>query len=296
MSIRETVVTVGSLRFPVRESGPVDGVPVVLLHGFPDCFHSYDAQIEALAAAGYRAIAPALRGYAASAIPDAGDCYLTTLVGDLLGVLDAMNLPRVHLVGHDWGAVIGWLAVAQSPQRFRSFSSLAIPPPGGLLRAAWRYPGQLRNSWYMFFFQLRGIADRVLARDDFAFVEKLWRDWSPGWNWPVENMERVKETFRQPGVPRAALAYYRCLFDLAAAPNRRAQMLIRQPVQVPTLVLHGRNDGCMDARLPAASLHPKQFPAGVRLVTVDHAGHFLHQEQPAKVNQLLLDFFAGHAA
>ncbi|MFZ5723907.1 MAG: alpha/beta fold hydrolase [Pseudomonadota bacterium] len=295
MNVRETVVTVGALRFPMREAGPADGVPVILLHGFPDCFYSYDAQLAALAAAGYRAIAPALRGYSPGAIPADRDYHLTTLAGDLCALLDALEIPRAHLVGHDWGAAIGWLAVAEQPQRFLSFSSLAIPPLGGLLRAARRYPGQLRNSWYMFFFQWRGIADLVLARNDFAFVDKLWRDWSPGWQWPAENMARVKETFRQPGVAQAALGYYRALFGVLAAPNRRAQMLIRQPVQVPVLVLQGRNDGCMDARLPAASVNPKQFTAGVRLVTVENAGHFLHQEQPAEVNRLLLDFLAGHA-
>lgn len=295
MNIRESVVTVGALRFPVRECGPVDGVPVFLLHGFPDCLHSYDTQLDALAAAGYRAIAPALRGYAASAIPDNGDYFLVTLAGDLIGLMDALDITRAHLVGHDWGAAIGWLAIAAHPQRFLSFSSLAIPPPGGMGRAVLRHPRQMRKSWYMMFFQLRGLADRVLARNDFAFVEKLWRDWSPGWHWPAANMARVKETFRQPGVPQAALGYYRCLFEWLAAPNRRAQMLIRQPVEVPVLVLFGRNDGCMDAQLPATATNPAQFLAGVRLVTVERAGHFLHQEQPERVNELLLDFFAGHA-
>lgn len=294
--IRETVITLGELRFPVRECGPADGVPVVLLHGFPDCLHSYDAQLAALAGAGYRAIVPALRGYAATAIPADGDYYLVTLAADLVGLLDALDIPRAHLVGHDWGAAIGWLAVAAYPQRFLSFSSLAIPPLGGLAAAVRRHPSQARKSWYMAFFQLRGVADRIVARNDFAFIEKLWRDWSPGWQWPAASMGRVKETFRQPGVPRAALGYYRCLFGLLAAPNRRAQMLIRQPVEVPVLVLFGRNDGCMDSQLPAAATDPEQFLAGVRLVTVDHAGHFLHQEQPAQVNALLLDFLAGHAA
>ncbi|MFZ5755985.1 MAG: alpha/beta fold hydrolase [Pseudomonadota bacterium] len=294
MKVREQVVIVGALQFPVREIGAEQGMPVLMLHGFPDCFHSYDAQLDAFAQAGFRVIVPALRGYAATNLADDGDYYLTTLVKDLVGLMDAMAIPRAHLIGHDWGAAVGWLAVAEHPQRFFSFASLAIPPVGGLARAALRYPVQLRKSWYMAFFQLRGLADRVLARNDFAFVDKLWRDWSPGWDRPQATMERVKETFRQPGVPRAALGYYRCLFDVFAAPNRRAQMLIRQLVRVPVLVLHGHNDGCMDSRLPAAAVDPKQFPAGIRLVTVDDAGHFLHQEQPAKVNTLLLDFVRGH--
>ena len=293
--ISDTVVTVGNLRFPVREAGPADGFPVILLHGFPDSHHSWDEQLQALADAGFRAIAPAIRGYAVTAIPDDGDYFLTTISKDVIGLMDALALPRAHLVGHDWGAAIGWLAVAEFPERFVTFSSLAIPPLGGMLAAIRRFPLQLRNSWYMAFFQLRGLADHVLARDDFAFIDRLWRDWSPGWQWPAQNMARVKETFRQPGVPRAALGYYRHLFKVLAPQSRRGQSLIRQPLRMPVLVLQGRTDGCMDARLPAASVIPSQFTRGVKIEVVEGGGHFLHQEQPARVNALLLDFFAGHA-
>jgi pimeloyl-ACP methyl ester carboxylesterase len=294
LKIRENVVTVGTLRYPVREAGPADGVPVVLLHGFPDCFHSFDAQLLALGEAGYRAIAPAMRGYAATNIPAEEDAFLITIAGELPALLDALAVRSAHLVGHDWGAAVGWLAVAMFPSRFLTFTSLAIPPLGGMLAAVRRYPSQARKSWYMAFFQLRGLADFALARDDFAFIERLWRDWSPGWDWPAAAMEEVKATFRQPGVPRAALDYYRRLFDWFALPNRRARGLIARPVAMPVLVLHGRTDGCMDARLAAASIRPAQFPAGVKLEVVEGAGHFLHREQPERVNTLLLDFLAGH--
>lgn len=296
MRVRETVVTVGALQLPVREAGPVAGIPVLLLHGFPDCHYSYDEQLRALAAAGYRAIAPALRGYAASAIADDGDYFLTTLAADVIALLDALALPRVHLVGHDWGAVIGWIAIAEQPARFITFTSLAIPPMGGMMKAMRRYPSQLRKSWYMFFFQLRGIADRTLARDDFAIIERLWRDWSPGWAWPPASMEQVKAAFRQPGVPRAALGYYRHMFKWSAHQNKRGRELAARKITVPVLVLHGRTDGCMDARLVAVAVMPGQFAAGIRVEVVDGAGHFLHQEQPGRVNELLLDFLAGHTA
>lgn len=292
--VRENVVTVGALRFPVREAGPEAGVPVLLLHGFPDCLHSYDHQLQALAGAGYRAIAPALRGYAATAIPDDGDYFLTTIAGDVIALMDALEIPRAHLVGHDWGAAIGWLAVAQDPQRFLTFTSIAIPPLGGLLAAIGRYPSQLRKSWYMGFFQLRGLSDRIVARDDFAFIERLWRDWSPGWQFPAQTMAQVKDTFRQPGVPLAALGYYRHLFKWFAPQSRRGQRLIRQPVDVPVLVVHGRTDGCMDARLAAAAVVPSQFTRGIRVEVVEGGGHFVHQEQPGRVNGLLVDFLAGH--
>lgn len=294
MSIRESVVTVGNLRFPLREAGPLDGEPVVLLHGFPDCLHTFDEQLRSLGEAGYRAIAPALRGYSAAAIPADGDYFLETIADELPLLLDALGLRQVHLVGHDWGAAIAWLAVVRHPRHFRTVTSLAIPPLGGLLAAIRRFPSQARNSWYMAFFQLRGLSDFVVRRDDFAFIDRLWRDWSPGWSWPAEAMEPVKETFRQPGVPAAALGYYRHLFRWLAAPNRRTRADIARPVTMPALVLHGQADGCMDARLPAAAVQAARFEAGVQLAIVPGAGHFLHREQPVRVNALLLEFLAAN--
>jgi pimeloyl-ACP methyl ester carboxylesterase len=289
-AVRESTVHVGALALPTREAGPANGEPVVLLHGFPDCLRTFDAQLAALAAAGYRAIAPAMRGYAPSAIAADGDYHVATLAEDLVGLLDALELSRVHLVGHDWGAVTGWMAVAMAPARFASFTSLAIPPLGGMGRALLRYPGQVKKSWYIGFFQLRGIADRAVAKDDYAFIERLWRDWSPGWNAPADVMEAVKATFRQPGVARAALGYYRCLFDLASPANRRAQRLVAAPIDVRVLAMHGRDDGCMDARLPRAALREPQLRRGVELVTIADAGHFLHLEQPEQVSTRIVDF------
>jgi pimeloyl-ACP methyl ester carboxylesterase len=296
MTIRDSTVAVGELVVPFREAGPADGFPVILVHGFPDCLRTFDAQLEALAGAGYRAIAPALRGYAPSALPADGDYHLATVAADFVALLDALRVPRAHLVGHDWGAVTGWLAVAASPARFASFTSLAIPPLGGMGRALLRYPGQLRKSWYIGFFQLRGLADRAVARDDYAFVERLWRDWSPGWTAPTDVMENVKATFRQPGVARAALGYYRALFDVASPQTRRATALVRRPIDVPVLAMHGRDDGCMDSRLPGAALHEPQFRRGVRLVTVDGAGHFLHLERPRAVGDEIIAFLRSCAA
>lgn len=295
MPIRETAVTVGALRFPVREAGPADGFPVVLLHGFPDCNSSFDLQLEALGAAGYRAIAPGLRGYSPDAIPADGDYFVSTIVGDVVGLLDALGIERAHLVGHDWGAIIGWVAIAAHPRRFVTYTSLAIPPLDGLPGAIRRYPAQLRNSWYIAFFQLRGLADRAFARDDFAFIDRLWRDWSPGWRCPKDSMARIKDTFRRPGVPRAALDFYRHLFFWWAPESRRGRALVRRRIELPCLVVHGRTDGALDARVAAAAVDPGQFAAGVKFELLDAAGHFLHQEQPTKVNALLLDFFAAYA-
>lgn len=294
VAIRTSEIAVGKLVFPVREAGPADGIPVLMLHGFPDCHHSFDLQLQALGAAGYRVIVPGLRGYSPAAMPADGDYFVTTLVGDIIGLLDGLGIEHCHLVGHDWGGIIGWHAIAMHPQRFTTYTSLAIPPLGGMVQAVWRFPSQLRNSWYIFFFQLHGVADRWLARNDFASIDRLWHSWSPGWQWPGATMARVKEAFRQPGVPLAALGYYRHLFRWFSPRHRQSLVLIRQRIEMPCLVLHGKADGALDARLAASSVHPGQFAHGVSFHLLDGAGHFLHQEQPAQANALLLDFLGRH--
>jgi pimeloyl-ACP methyl ester carboxylesterase len=145
----------------------------------------------------------------------------------------------------------------------------------------------------MFFFQTP-FADVALAHDDFAFVERLWRDWSPDWSLPDDEMAALKNTFRQPGVAAAALGYYRAMFNpalhdpaLAALQNR----IMMDPIEVPTLMLQGANDGCIGADLVAGMA--AFFPRGLRTEVVPGTGHFLHQEDPARINALVLDFLRG---
>jgi pimeloyl-ACP methyl ester carboxylesterase len=149
---------------------------------------------------------------------------------------------------------------------------------------------QQRRSWYMFFFQ-GPFAEGAVAYDDFRFLERLWKDWSPGYRCPPEEMEALKATFRRPGVVEAALAYYRAAFDpgrhrpdLADLQNR----MMLSPIEVPGLVLHGADDGCIGGYLldGMAALYPR----GLRVETIPEAGHFLHVEQPDVVNRIVLDF------
>jgi pimeloyl-ACP methyl ester carboxylesterase len=265
-------------------SGPV----VLCLHGFPDHKGSFRFQLPALAAAGYRAVAPALRGYEPSSQPDDGDYHVVRMAEDVVGWIDALGERSVHLVGHDWGAVIGYAAAALAPDRLRSLVTLAIPHPVRMQREGLRrLPSQLRKSWYMFFFQLRGLADFAVEARAWAFIEKLWRDWSPGWALPDEELRAVKRTLAQPGVKRAALAYYRAAFALWSEGSKQTTRLLDAPIPVPTLALTGELDGCMDTRLHDIAMHERDFPAGLQVVRVEKAGHLLHQEKPDEVNAIL---------
>jgi len=279
------------LSFSAHAAGA--GPLVLCLHGFPDHAGSFRHQLPALAAAGYRAVAPTMRGYQPSSQPPDGDYHVVRLAEDVVGWLDHLGVERCHLIGHDWGAVTAYAVAALAPERLLSLTTLAVPPLRRMGRAVLRHPGQLRNSWYMAFFQLRGLSDRVVARNDWAFLERLWRAWSPGWDWPAEDMAALKRSFAQPGVLTAALGYYRA-FASGGPAARRTRELLLAPSAVRLLALTGARDGCMDSRLYDLACDPRDFPpGGLRVERVADSGHFLHQERPAEVNRLLLDWLAA---
>ncbi len=279
----------GALSFSALAQG--EGPVVLCLHGFPDHARSFRFQLPALARAGFRAIAPTMRGYEPSSQPTDGDYRLLRVAEDVAAWIGDLGVDRVHLVGHDWGAVVGYCVAALWPERLHSLTTLSVVHPTRLVPAVLlRRQSQLAKSWYMFFFQLRGIADAVVARRDGAFIERLWREWSPGWDLPEDELAAVKETFARPGVVRAALAYYRALFDLTSRDARKVLAGLARPIEVPTLALTGALDGCMDTRLHDLAMRDADFARGVRVVRVERAGHFLHQEKPEEVNRVLVDW------
>lgn len=285
--------THGPLRFTAlaQGSGPV----VLCLHGFPDNARSYRLQLPALAKAGYRAISVNLRGYEPESIPADGDYTMESIAGDVLAIIDQLDEEQVHLVGHDWGAAVSYTAGNIAPQRFHSLATMAVPHPYRFLTGIARHPNQLALSWYMFFFQLRGVADRIVARNGYQFIRMLWRRWSPGWTPPEEEMLEVLHALARPGVTRAALGYYRAAFDPRSFPlsaAARAQAMFQVPV--PTLALTGERDGCIDTEVFQALMKEEDFPAGLLVRQVANAGHFPHQEQADAVNALLLDWLASH--
>ncbi|HXJ33393.1 MAG TPA: alpha/beta hydrolase [Candidatus Eisenbacteria bacterium] len=277
-----------NVAFEALEEG--SGPLVLCLHGFPDQAHSFRHQMPALARAGFRTVAPYMRGYAPTSAPADGRYDGMALAEDVLALLDALDAEQAVVFGHDWGAVATYFAALLAPQRLRKIVTAAVPYGPALFRAFTTSPAQIRRSWYMFFFQ-QPIADAALRHDDFALVDRLVADWSPGWTCPAEERERTKATFRAPGTVEAALGYYRATMGPALADPAVMEASLTAtsvPLEVPALMLHGADDGCIGAELVPSMR--EYFPRGLRIEVIAGAGHFVHQEKPEMVNRLVLDF------
>lgn len=290
--IRSGSVRANGLTFHTLEAG--SGPLVLCLHGFPDHARSFRHQLPALAKAGFRAVAPYLRGYAPTDVPPNGPYQSAALARDALALLDALspNEPAV-IFGHDWGAVAAYGAAVAAPQRVRRLVTAAVPHGPQLLQAIVASYEQMKRSWYIFMFQMP-TAETAVSSADFAFLDRIWRDWSPDWNFPPAEMESLKATFRKPGVLGAALSYYRHTFNPAFQVGELAELqgrMMTDPIAVPGLVFHGERDGCIGVELLGGM--ESLFPKGLRKVVVRGAGHFVHQEKPDEVNRELLEFLKG---
>jgi pimeloyl-ACP methyl ester carboxylesterase len=280
-------VTANGARFHLAEAGPADGPLVLLLHGFPEFWWSWRFQLEALAAAGYRAVAPDLRGYGASDKPPRGyDAY--TLSSDVAGMIRALGGHDAVLVGHDWGGLLAWTTATLQPRLVRRLAVLGMPHPLRLRQALLTDPrGQLRASSYVAFFQLPKLPEARLVRDDGAWVGELLRRWGgPGFP-DAETEARCREAIQIPAAAHCSLEYYRWVIRSLTRPSGwRFQRLLAHGVQAPVLQLHGAADSCV---LPA-SVHGSGAYArgGYQLELLDGVGHFPPEEVPDLVNAALL--------
>lgn len=267
------------------------GPLIVCLHGFPDNYRTFDPLLEGLLSAGYRVLTPVMRGYEASSVQQANDYFVAQLAEDVIAWLDYLNVPRAFLIGHDWGAVTGWTVTAMAPERFHAYVSLAIPHLRNFLSGIRVVPSQLLYSWYMSFFQVPRVPDWLIRQQDWALLRLLWSRWSPGWTPAPAVIASVIDTFEQPGVISAALGYYRCMYRLWAAENKKVLALSAQPVKVPSLVLAGQRDGCISPDMFEHCMADVRLAGFVEDQSLPNVGHFLHQEAPSVVLEKVIGFF-----
>ncbi len=250
------------------------GPDVLLLHGFPDSHKLWRYQIPALVAGGFRVIAPDLPGYGFTDIPKGGVAAyrMDQLVADVVSLLDVLGVAKVRLVGHDWGAGIGWQAAIAHPDRIDRYVAISVGHPTSFKRGGFK---QKLNSWYMLMFQLRGFAEWLISVNDFKLFGRL-----SGFPQEVPNW---RADLGRPGRLTAALNYYRANIALILSSDSG-----NVTVAVPVMGIWSARDTALTER---QMVNSAQFcKAGWRYERIDGVGHWLPLEAPERLNTLLLDY------
>ncbi len=278
-------VTANGLRFHYVENGPMDGPPVLLLHGFPEFWYSFRYQLGALGQAGFHAIAPDLPGYNLSDKPQSVASYLIPkLLDDIVEFAHALGHKRLTLIGHDWGGVLSW-TLASSPNHQQLVERLIVlnaPHPVRYLQ----HPSlrQLRRSWYVLLFQLPLIPEHLLSRNCFAALRRGLQSAAhvPG-TFTEHDLDRYVEAMARPGALTAAINYYRGVLRINPVTANRSLL----PVAARTLLVWGERDKVLGKE---QTYHLSQWVPNLRVEYLPDSGHFVQQEQPEQVNRLILDF------
>lgn len=255
-------IQANGVRFAYFEEG--SGPLVLMLHGFPDTPHTWDAARPALAAAGFRVVTPFTRGYAPTEAP-AEDAYDSDTLGrDALALIAALGEEKAFLVGHDWGASAAYSAAGLAPERLRMLVTIAIPHPASLIPT----PSSLWALRHFLTLSRPGAAARIRA-GDYAYIDELVQRWSPAWKVPAAETDAVKEAFRQPGCLEAALGYYRALRPWPTPGHKKR-------VRVPAAAFAGTGDILpISAYVRARDRYADRY----EVITMP-GGHFMHREHP----------------
>ena len=278
-------VSANGIRLHVAQAG--DGPLVVLLHGFPEFWWSWRHQISGLAAAGFRVVAPDLRGYGASDKPPRG-YDAPTLAADIAGLIRAIGEPTATIVGHDWGGHLAWTLAALHAPLVDRIVVVSAPHPLRWL-PAFAHGRQRRASRYMARFQLPWHPERWLVADDARNVGALLHAWG-GPNFPdPETERRCRDAMQILSAPHCALEYYRwAIRSVARADGRRFRTAMTPPISVPTLQIQGELDPCVST--DTASGSGRYVGADYRWQLLPGVGHFPHQERPDDVTAAIVDW------
>jgi pimeloyl-ACP methyl ester carboxylesterase len=280
--LREGYADIGDQRLHYVEAG--HGPLVVLLHGFPEFWYGWRSQIAPLAAAGFRVVAPDTRGYNLSSRPQDVAAYDTgALAEDIAGLIRERGAESAMLVGHDWGGTLAWTLAMTHPEMVDRLAILNAAHPRKLSQGL-HHPGQLRRSWYFFFFDLPDLPETVVHANNWHFFRHFLRDARPAFT--QEETDRYIEAWAQPGASTGMINYYR---SSVRTPSKQAEAAL-SPIEAPTLVIWGDADHYLGSDL--AEPEHDDVPNLDRVERLDGASHWVHHDEAERVTQLLIDFFA----
>ncbi len=286
MASQELTLQANGIAFHCLAAGPEQGPLALLLHGFPELAVSWESQLDALATAGFRAVAPDMRGYGRT---DRKPPYhLRTLAKDVAGLVGALGRKDAIVVGHDWGGAVAWGTAFLEPQVVNKLIILNCPHPAVLARALLGTRQLLRSS-YMFFFQLPWLPEKILSRDRAAAIARALRGGSLKREvWTKEKLAPYREAFSQPGGTHGPIEYYRAAFrDFGVLKEAK-----RHPIAAPTRIIWGKHDRFLGPELLAPEKLRPYFAPGNEpgIDWIEGAGHFVQSEAPEEVNRALLAF------
>ena len=281
IELRDGYAEIGDVRLHYVEAG--EGPLVVLLHGFPEFWYGWRRQIQPLAAAGFRVVAPDMRGYNLSSRPHDVSAYDTgPLVDDIRGLIRERGAESAMLVGHDWGGTVAWDLAMFHPEVVDRLAILNAAHPRKLSQGL-HHPDQLRKSWYFFFFALPELPESVVHANHWHFFRHFLHDARPALT--PEETEHYVQAWSQPGAATGMINYYR---SSVRTPPKKAEAALR-PIKAPTLVIWGEGDRYLGPEL--AEPEHDDVPGLDRVERLPDASHWVHHDQADRVNELLIDFF-----
>jgi pimeloyl-ACP methyl ester carboxylesterase len=277
--LREGFAEIGDVELHYVEAG--NGPLVLLLHGFPEFWYGWREQIEPIAKAGFRVVAPDLRGYDLSSKPDGYDAYTADkLAGDVRGLVRELGAESAMVIGHDWGGSVAWSLAMNHPEVVDRLVILNAAHPRKLNEGL-KSPRQLLRSWYFFYFQTPKVPERRARRRHWRFFKRFLRDARPAYT--EQELGRYVEAWSQPGAATAIIDYYRAAVRLGS----KQEIL---PVTAPTLVIWGQGDRYLGPKL--AEPHHEDVPNLDRVERLPDASHGVHHDEAERVNELLVDFLS----
>jgi epoxide hydrolase 4 len=282
MELECSYIETNGIKLHVVQAGPKSGIPVILLHGFPEFWYGWRKQIPAFVEAGCRVIIPDQRGYNLSDKPKGIKNYdVYMLVEDIIGLINALEYEKVNLVGHDWGAVVAWTLANKYPERLRKLGIMNVPHPAVMRRFLLRDFEQIRRSWYVYFFQLPWLPEAGLRVNDWGGAERALRDTSKPGSFTDEDIKKYKEAWSQPGAMTAMINWYRAVV-------RHLPKMSEDPrIKVPTLMMWGMQDFALSHRMARPSM---DYVDEGNLILFPEATHWVHLDSAEEVNHYLLDF------